>query len=302
MPGEVFAEAAKIVRDTLSDVLFVPELPARGTPAQMIGRTLGMVTELPIDLQPAGWRLASGSGIDHRRARSLLRRDLDELEELLLDHGGAIKQQVTGPLTLMATVEKPRGDKVLSDYGARRELSEALAQAIGDEISDLQQRFAGRQLYVQLDEPALPAVMAGQIPTASGYSRHRSIDRAEVSALLALSTETIRQAGAIPIVHSCAANLPIEVLKVAGFDAVALDIALAQDFDSLAEVFDGGMDLWLGSTDAKTCDQFMSRLGFDIAGVSDRIVVTPSCGLAGLSRNEAVAELQNAQTTAASWR
>ena len=77
---------------------------------------------LAADLQPAGWRLTDSSGVDHRRARSLLAQDLDAVEELAQEYVGAFKTQVVGPWTLAATVEKPRGDKVLSDLGARREL------------------------------------------------------------------------------------------------------------------------------------------------------------------------------------
>ena len=84
-----------------------------------------------MDLQPAGWRLTGGTdpraSLDQRRARSLLLQDLDVLEELADGYTGPLKLQLTGPWTLAATVELPRGDKVLADHGARRDLAEALA-------------------------------------------------------------------------------------------------------------------------------------------------------------------------------
>ena len=96
----------------------------------MTGRALAVMAELGADLQPAGWRLTDAPGIDHRRARSLLAQDLDGLEEQAQGYDGAFKVQVAGPWTLAATVERPRGDKVLADFGARRELAQALAEGL----------------------------------------------------------------------------------------------------------------------------------------------------------------------------
>ena len=107
----------------------------------MTGRGLAVVAGLSADLQPAGWRLTDASGVDHRRARSLLAQDLDLVEELGQDYTGAFKTQVAGPWTLAATVEKPRGDKVLSDHGARRELAQALAEGLTVHLADLRRRL-----------------------------------------------------------------------------------------------------------------------------------------------------------------
>ncbi|MEB0161031.1 hypothetical protein QN405_25765, partial [Pseudomonas sp. AH2 (2023)] len=85
---------------------------------------------LTVDLQPAGWRLVGDGapGVDHRRTRSLLAQDLDAVKEQAQEWEGPFKTQVAGPWTLAATVEKPRGDRVLSDHGARRDLAESLAE------------------------------------------------------------------------------------------------------------------------------------------------------------------------------
>ena len=104
-----------------------------------------MTTGLGADLQPAGWRLTDASGIDHRRARSLLAQDLDTLEELGQGYAGPFKIQVAGPWTLAATVEKPRGDKVLSDHGARRDLAQALAEGLAGHVADVRRRVPGRR-------------------------------------------------------------------------------------------------------------------------------------------------------------
>ena len=97
--------------------LTCPSFPARGAIADIPGRSLAVVAHLGFDLQPAGWRLTDATRIDHRRARSLLAQDLDALEELTQGYVGTLKVQLGGPWTLAATVEKPRGDKVLADPG-----------------------------------------------------------------------------------------------------------------------------------------------------------------------------------------
>ena len=66
----------------LPDLPHLPELPARGPGADMIGRTAALLIDLPVDLQPSGWRLADRPGRDLRRPRDLLARDLDALEDL----------------------------------------------------------------------------------------------------------------------------------------------------------------------------------------------------------------------------
>ena len=179
MPGddaEDYELAVRVVLEELTDLPHVPELPGRGAHADMIGRTLAVVAELGADLQPAGWRLTDASGIDHRRAKSLLAQDLDAVEELTQGYSGPFKIQVAGPWTLAAMVERPRGDRVLADHGARRELAEALAEGLRDHVADVRRRIPDADLVVQVDEPALPAVLAGAVPTASGFHRHRSVD------------------------------------------------------------------------------------------------------------------------------
>src|SRR5262245_2050583 len=113
MPGVDLPDSMQVVLGEVGDLPYLVELPARGPQASMIGRTLAVITELGADLQPAGWRLTDAPGIDHRRARSLLAQDLDTVEELAGSQDGerSFKVQVTGPWTLAASVERPRGDK-----------------------------------------------------------------------------------------------------------------------------------------------------------------------------------------------
>nr|MCW2729137.1 methionine synthase [Aeromicrobium sp.] len=298
MPGTDFAESLRIVLDTVGDLPYVPELPARGVHAGMIGRTLALLDGLEADLQPDGWRVGVGEGGDVRRARSLLAQDLDTAEELAQEHEGPIKIQITGPLTLAATVERPRGDKMLADHGARREISESLAEGLRTHVADVRRRFPRADLVVQVDEPAITAVLTGGIPTASGWSRHRSVHPPEADALLRNVVDAITAPGARPVVHSCAPDVPVELLAGAGFTAISFDLGLLRPDDIWAETFESGVDLWfgvvpstspVGSAEASQkalvgrVEAFFSRFGFGEEVYADRLVVTPTCGLAAAS-------------------
>lgn len=268
----------------------------------MVGRTLGLVTELDADLQPAGWRLTGTSGapaVDQRRARSLLGQDLDALEEQASDHASPFKVQVTGPWTLAATVERPRGDKVLADHGARRDLAQALALGIAGHVADVRRRLTrATRIVVQVDEPALPAVLAGAVPTSSGFGRHRTVHPPEASDALAWVLDAVREAGAEPWVHCCAADAPLVLLRGAGAAGLAVDLSLvgAVGHDALAEALDAGETVALGvvpSTDPAApltekdvvgvVHRWLDLVGLDPGQVTEHLVLSPACGQAGAS-------------------
>jgi methionine synthase II (cobalamin-independent) len=303
-PGEVaaaFDEALGVVLGELPDLPHLPEVPGRGAPADMTGRALAIVDGLGADLQPAGWRLTGSSpGIDQRRARSLLARDLDALEEQTQGYAGPLKVQVAGPWTLAATVERPTGDRLLADHGARRDLAQALAEGLRAHVADLARRVPGAALLVQVDEPALPAVLGGAVPTASGFHRHRSVDDPEASPALEWVFAAVRESGATPLVHCCAPEVPFALLSGAGAEGVSVDLATVgpSAYDRMAEVLEGGRTLMLGvvpSVDPATWPddgsltervlRVLDMLGLDPVGPETQgdLVITPSCGLAGAS-------------------
>jgi methionine synthase II (cobalamin-independent) len=309
-----FDEAVRVVLGEVPDLPYVPEVPGCGVAAGMIGRTLGLVTDLGVDLQPAGWRLTGYGGppgIDHRRAQSLLAQDLDTWEEQTQAYGGRYKTQIAGPWTLAATVERPRGDKILADHGGRRELAQALAEGVGAHVADLRRRVPGAAtLIVQIDEPALPAVQAAAVPTASGFGRHRKVEPAEASQALEWVFAAIRAAGAEPWVHCCAADVPIDLLCGAGAAGILVDASLltAAAIDRSAEALEAGVVLGLGQDGAgragadgqiaESVLRWLDMLGLDPTEVGERLVLTPDCGLAGASPDGAKRALGNLREAA----
>lgn len=305
-PGEdqrAFDEALRVVLGELAEqgdaagLPYLPEVPGRGAIADLAGRTLAVVADLGADLQPAGWRLTGGgAGVDHRRARSLLAQDLDALEEQASGYVGAWKAQVAGPWTLAATVERPRGDRVLGDHGARRDLAQALAEGVGQHVADLRRRLPGAALVVQIDEPAIAGVHAGRVPTASGLHRHRSVDRPELAETLGTVVAAVREAGAEPWVHSCAPDVPWDLVRASGASGLLVDRSLlrAADLDVLASALEDGLSVGLGVVAAagpppagdrpviEGVLRWLDVVGLDPAEVGERLLVTPDCGLAGV--------------------
>ena len=306
-PGTDPADALKIAFAECPELPYLPELPARGAHAGMVGRATALLTGLAVDLQPAGWRLTDSSGRDHRLAVATLRADLDQLEEQAQGYRGPIKYAVAGPWTLAAIMERPRGDRVLADSGARRDLGQSLAEGVATMIAEMSRRLPATEPLVQIDEPLLPSVLAGTVPTASGLSRHRAIEPPEVGQTLG---HLVGQLDPLPVlVHCCAAGPPIELLRTAGVRGVLVDLdqLTAADWDVVGLGLETGLWLGLGARPTGrplTADQLADRalrplrtLGVDPAYIG-RLLLTPACGLAGATRAEAIEALHNLRTAA----
>lgn len=277
---------------------WLPELPARGPGAAMIGRTTAVLEGLGADLQPQGWRLGERSGVDHGRARSLLRRDLDDLEEAAQGFAGTVRVAMTGPWTMAANLERPRGDRVLADHGMRRELADSLGAGFAALLGELARRLPEASFSAQLDEPSLPAVLAGRVPTASGFSRHRSVDVPVAVDLLERVVAPLHGVVDEVALHCCAPGLELAVPEKAGVDVLGLPLAnlSAVQWDVLGPWVEGGRRLLLGVADTARpdvlpgADEVVTRvlklartIGLDPQVWIERVDLTPDCGLAGWS-------------------
>lgn len=303
LPGTDALEAARLVFGELPDLPHLVELPARGAGADMIGRSAALLVDLPVEIQPSGWRLTAHPGRDLRHARDFLAWDLDALEAAGASHSGPVKVQAAGPWTLAASLELANGHRVVSDSGAVRDLAESLAEGLRAHLDEVRTRVPSAIPILQLDEPSLPSVLAGAVPTPSGYGTVRAVEpvaaEQTLRAVLEVAAERSR------VVHCCATDAPISLLRNAGADAIAVDATLvnASHYDALGEAVDAGLSLWLGvlpaidgpvSFDAARTRirDLWSALGFPLAELSDRVVATPSCGMAGASPEHSRAVLK----------
>jgi hypothetical protein len=302
LPGTDPVEAAAIVFGELPDLPHLPELPARGAGADLLGRSAALLVDIAVEVVPSGYRVTARPGRDHRRAVDLLSRDLDAVQEAC-ERARAVppvvKTQLAGPWTLAAGVELPRGHRALTDTGAVRDLAASMLDGLAAHVRELHAR-TGAPVVVQLDEPTLPAVLAGSLPTPSGYGTVAAVPEPDARELLATVVEGAREITGQPVVlHCCARRPPIGLLRASGADALALDATLldgspAEQLDELGEAWDGGVSVFLGlvpSTDPGTRPSLrdvampalalVDRLGFPRSLLADRAVPTPTCGLAG---------------------
>lgn len=342
LPGTDIGESLRGVREILAvddHLPYLPELPARGPGADMIGRAAGLLVDLHVDLQPAGWRLVERPGHDAARTGAFWRQDLDELAEAFDGWQGDLKLQCTGPWTLAAHLELTRGEKVLVDPGAVRDLTGSLAEGIRVHLDTVQRLVPGARLVLQVDEPSLPAVLAGHLPTASGYGHLRSVDpqramnglrevldAAGTHPLVPLVGDRDRdpRANQVPpaeaplpearatVVHCCDRAVPLPLLRATGVGAVSLDVTdlTPQRWESIAATTEQGVALWAGclatdgSSTSKAAAQVVER-GWSDAGLSPRgltdLVATPTCGLAGLTPQGAWSVQRRAVEVAAEW-
>ncbi|MFI1913333.1 methionine synthase [Nocardia sp. NPDC020380] len=296
-PGADPREAAATVVGELGDLPHLVELPGRGVGADMIGRVSALLVDMRFDSTTRGYRLAARPGGVARRARDLLRTDLDALEEAwetagLAGSGHAVKVQVTGPLTLAAEVELPGGHRILTDSGALRDLSESLAEGLVNHVAEVGKRL-GAEVLVQLDEPLLTSVLNGTLRAVSMLNEVRA--KPEPEALHILDTVIAAQSGPV-LVHSCAESPALGFLAKSAAAAVGFDVATigTADLDRVGELLDGGKHLVLGlvptTAPAKPITwrevaepgvRLIDRLGFRRRLLAEQILVAPACGLAG---------------------
>ncbi|MBQ1017904.1 methionine synthase [Micromonospora sp. D93] len=303
LPGTDIGEAQRVVLGELPELPHLPELPARGPGADMIGRSLGLLVELPVEVYAGRWRVAPRPGRDLRRSRDLMERDLDQLAEQAEGYAGPIKVQAAGPLTLAASLELPIGGRMLRDPGAVRDLTGSLAEGLRAHVAAVARRLPQASVLLQLDEPSLPTVLAGRVPTESGLGAYRAVDSVDAAALLRTVVEAV---GVPTLVHCCAPDVPLELIRSTGAVAVALDLDLVTKLDPLGEALDAGLGLLAGAaptrppsaggapTSAQIAErvrQVWDRLGFPRRQLAEQVVVTPACGLAGATPEYARAVL-----------
>ncbi len=307
-PGADIRAALGVVHDLLADpagegligMPYLPELPARGPGADMVGRSANLLVDLPIDLQPQGWRLVDRPGLDATRTGAFWREDLDELAEVFDGWDGVFKIQVVGPWTLASQLWLPLGDRVLSDAGAIRDVTASLAAGVADHVRAVRRLLPVADVVVQIDEPSLPKVLRGQVPSASGYRRLPAPDPGDASAAIGGVIEAATQAGAtVAALHCCATRPPLRVMRDARPGALSIDTT---DLDSrawegIATAVESGTQLWAGAIATRRedagepsayraeHDALITRwrdVGLEVKGLA-HVTLTPACGLATLS-------------------
>jgi methionine synthase II (cobalamin-independent) len=117
------------------------------------------------------------------------------------------------------------------------------------------------------------------------------------------------------VVHCCAAGLPFLFIRDTGARAVSFDLELVGrgDEDAVAEVAESGLGLLVGAVPTAVDSQaaprpprdtaeavvtLWRRMTLDPSRLAEQVVVTPACGLAGLSPEDARATLEHCREAA----
>jgi hypothetical protein len=300
MPGTDPAEAMRVIAGELPGFPHLPELPDRGPGADLTGRAAALLVDIPAEV----------------------------LEEVLQGFRGPVKIQLCGPWTLAATLELPKTmNMALADPGAVADLTASLAEGAAAHVAEVAKRVPGARLVVQLDEPALPAVTAGLVPTASGLSRLAAVEADTVRDQL---SQVLAAVGSYTVVHCCAAAVPFGIIRAAGADGLAFDLSQLRrgEENGVAEAAEAGMGLLTGVVPAvpgpdaradspgpagpaspgdgsagarETAERVIRlwrRLGLPLGTCAEQAVITPACGLAGASPGQARAALTRCREAA----
>jgi len=309
-PGEDPVEAARIIRGELGSphLPFLAELPDRGVGSDSLGRSASLLVDLAVDVQPYGWRLVDRPGKDARRAASALSTDINILADVAGTEdtpAAELKIQLVGPMTLAAGLHLHNGERALIDYGARRDIAASLAAGVGAYLSRVSAAVPGARLVVQVDEPDIAAVLAGTIPTSSGYRTLRAVAAEEASESWRALVAALREAGAAEIVVSVPeVEAPIDRVLDAGADGVAVPLKAltARQWEQLAGAVEAGKNIWAGALDVSTgtlpkvpdvvesVRRPWHQVGLPASSLRT-LRVTPSAGLPGQSPAAATATL-----------
>ncbi len=296
-PGTSARHAAEVIVGELPDLPYLPELPARGLGADMIGRAGALLVDIAIDTVPRGYRIAARPSSITRRAASLLDEDLDAFEEAWEKAGAAgtgrtVKIQAPGPITLAAELELANGHRAITDAGAVRDLGASLAEGMAVHRAALTRRF-GAPVLVQFDEPLLAAALAGRLTGVTALSPVHPVDESVAIGLLNGCAERV---GGEVLLHSCGAEVPWKVLQRSAIGALSVDAAAvdADSLDGLGEFLDSGRSVVVGLVPAVAPERVPSpeelaaaaaavtdRLGFPRSVLASRVGISPRCGLAG---------------------
>ncbi len=165
-----------------------------------------------------------------------------------------------------------------------RELAASLGAGLADHLAALHRAVPGAAPTVLLHEPLLAQVMAGVLPSFSGYSALRSVPGPIAAAHLESVADAARSAGASGVVvHGGTAWSSLGAIRASHVDGFALAVTSLDDrsWERVAEVVEGGLAFWpeLPPQASSQC------AGPDVAGQADlllrpwRSVGLPAVGL-----------------------
>ncbi len=277
-PGDDQMEAQSAVTGELAEthepavgMPWAVRLPDRGAEHSAVAAGLGLLLDLPAELGPHGWRLADRPGHDAARLESARREQIDALAVAAHGWSGPLLVPVCGPLTLAGSVYLARGDRAVADRGAVTEVVESLGAGIGEHLAAIGRVLPDAEPTVLLHEPLLAAVVAGTLPTFSGYARLRSVPAPEVAERLTRMVDLLRTGGASRVaVHLGTGAALAPVVRRSGADGVGVTVSSLDErrWEPVAEAVEAGLRLFAQVEPPQTSQ----CAGPDVRGVAQPVL------------------------------
>lgn len=254
--GEDFRQAQSFVLGKLGvgHLPFFPYLPARGVGYDLFSRSLLVLEQMPVDLQPYGWRLVSRGGFDQRKLLGSFRDDFFVLAELFQQCGkrGEVgflpefKLQILGPWSLLAGLALPSGRVALSDFGACVDVVQAFLSGVVGYVKSFLDVLPGVRLVVQLCEDKVFEVCEGLVPTASGYGFVAPVGVERVSGVLQEVVSVLRGCGVSDVVFSSVFGAALPFVFDIKCDAVLVDVSGfgVGDWERVGSVLESGVGVF----------------------------------------------------------
>lgn len=251
-PGTDMVDALNRVRGELGapHLPFLPIQTERGYAASTLARTIACLDGLDADGASFGWRIVNGFSREGQKARSLFASDLNALADTVGKESGsghAFKLQLTGPITLAASLYLPNGERAISDSGAVRDIRDSLIAGLEPWLRLLQEAVPGESIVIQWNESALESALRGTIKTASGFRTHRAIPVQTLEESYELLASELKSQNVELAINS----VPFDYLKKLTFVAQASTISLEHlteyDWEKIAWLVESNQQVWLGA-------------------------------------------------------
>ena len=220
----------------------------------MIGRTAALLVDLPVEIVPSGWRISAP------RAATCA-------APATCSPGTSTRSRRRPPATWGAEapgrrpVDARRGRRAAAPGQGRHRPRRgcAISSSRWPKVAPRTwptsaPRVPGARLVLQLDEPSLPAVLAGASPRRRATAPCAP-STAQVAEQALRDVLEVAPAGG-RVVHCCAADVADRAAARGRRRRVCVDASLLgpADYDALGEAVDAGVSLWLGVVPATEAD------------------------------------------------
>ncbi|MCS4491836.1 hypothetical protein N7326_05560 [Corynebacterium sp. ES2794-CONJ1] len=247
-PGTDLESAADIISSETGSLRAIPRLVQRGLGADLVGHTMAVIEELPVDIGPRSWRLSARPQQISRRLFDMRERDLDQLVEFW--GRGDIHCHVMGPWSLASRIELPRGHRAITDRGAVEEIFTLFAAGVQQHILDLKKRF-GKRVTLAIYEPDVKDLMRGTLPGTSDFDRIPAMNMEDLAPRLAHCVSVLPNDNTWLYLRS---REDFQIVQHAQFPGLMADIdslCTAEILDACGEAVASGMPLALGAVNPK---------------------------------------------------